>query len=97
MPKFKLLRGIHNEGGETYYTGDIIDSASDLSKHPQGRARFEPVSDDAAVVTATKEPPLESLTVVQLREIAEELEVDLDTVTRKDEIISALRAEGIDR
>ena len=38
MPRFQLMRGIHNEGGVTYYAGgvegpDIIDSASDLSKH----------------------------------------------------------------
>jgi hypothetical protein len=31
--QFKLLRGLHSEGGKTYKPGDIINSASDLSRH----------------------------------------------------------------
>ena len=45
MAKFKLLRGIHSEGGKTYVPGDIIDSKSDLLAHntTPNAPRFEEV------------------------------------------------------
>lgn len=45
MPKFKVLRGLHAEGGRTYRPGEIVDSKSDLSElNTHGSIRFEKIS-----------------------------------------------------
>lgn len=106
--RFKLLHGIHNEGGKTYYPGDVIDSASDLSKHNRpSNVRYEPVAEEtddplgsADTLQANPVPlesgaPLESLTIAQLRQLAEEYEVDLGDAAKKGEIIDALQTEGV--
>ena len=113
MAKFKVLRGLHSEGGCTYQPGDVVDSASDLSRHNRpGSRKFEKVEGDvpssieAVQVAAEKgfnsseEPavvPLEHLTLKQLKDLASEWEIDLGSSIKKDEIISTLRAEGVER
>lgn len=104
MPKFRLRFGVHNEGGKTYYPGDVIDSASDLSKHNErfGGVRFEPIAGgsstgDVGVADSPQgaEPSLNSLTVARLKQLASELEVDLGEATRKDDIVEALQEAGV--
>ena len=89
MPKFKLLRGFHREGGRTYEPGEIIDSKSDLSRHnsrnPHRPQKFQKLEE------ADSEPVLESMTVLELRKLAEREEVDLENVIKKDEIIQTIR------
>ncbi len=93
MPKFRLLRGIHNEGGNTYFPGEVVDSKSDLLEHNSpGSTRFEKVSEDTHASTDPDVGQLEGMTVVQLRELAQFEEVDLGTATRKDEIINVLQS-----
>lgn len=112
--KFKVLRGSHTEGGRRYSKGDIVDSASDLSKYNSpGATKFAKVAEAEPAVSATVSvvPPLaepvsleadgESYTrdelagfsVAELREIAEDLEVDLGNVSKKADIISTILGE----
>ncbi|MHC4686854.1 MAG: hypothetical protein ACYTEW_21470 [Planctomycetota bacterium] len=90
MPRFKLLRGIHSEGDRTYHPGDVIDSASDLSKHNrENSTRFELLPGGATGVA----DGLESMTVAQLRQHAEAEEIDLGDATKRAEILALCRGE----
>ena len=84
MAKFRLLRGVHNEGGRTYKVGDVIDSASDLSKHNKDVVRFEPLSEGSL----GGHSGLESMTIAQLKQHAEEEEIDLGDATKRSEILA---------
>jgi len=106
--KFKVLRGQHSEGGETYRAGDVVDSASDLNRHNSpGAKKFEQLEGGVADVPSASPPAtpavededsgeesddLDDMTVVQLKTFAEEEEIDLAGVSRKDEILSTVRA-----
>jgi len=47
MSRFKVLAGVHSEGGRTYETGDIVDSRSDLTKHNSpGSIKFQRLPDE---------------------------------------------------
>lgn len=50
MARFRVLVGKHHEGGRTYVRGEIVDSATDLSKMnaPGVAPKFERVDDDAS-------------------------------------------------
>ena len=103
---FKVLRGSHSEGGKTYRKGEVVDSKSDLIKHnSSGSIKFANVFDDGAKQdakeavpssVATKNPhereELEALTLPDLKEIAADEEVEIDSTFKKEEIISALLA-----
>ena len=96
--KFKLLRGIHNEDGRTYYPEAVVDSMSDLTtlNVVKGAPRFEQVLEEEAAPVAVAEPPkadsLDGMTVEELRKFAEETEVDLGKARTKDQILSVLRS-----
>lgn len=101
MALFQVLRGVHHEGGKTYYgrhkgKGDVVDSKSDLSKHnppPESGIppRFKRVEGSAVV----QEPPDDGLgvmTVAGLEDLAAEEEIDLGQATRRADVIAAIRA-----
>jgi hypothetical protein len=46
MYRFKLLCGVHNEDGQTYMPGAIVDSKSDLSLLDPTGERFQRLPDD---------------------------------------------------
>lgn len=47
MPRFRVLAGVHSEGGRTYYKGDIVDRKSDLNRlNSPGSLKFEHVPDE---------------------------------------------------
>jgi len=93
--RFKLLQGVHSEGGKTYTQGDIIDSASDLCKHnSQGSRKF--MAADDVVQTETSEDADEDgfseMSMEELRAYAEEGEVSLEGCgNSKAKIIARLR------
>lgn len=92
MPRFELLSGIHNEGGKTYYPGDVINSASNLAEHNKPNAfRFRPLPKSEA----DRDEGLDAMTVSQLREFAAEEEIDLGDATKKDEILRLCKGEAI--
>lgn len=44
--KFRVMRGIHAEGGKVYRQGEVVDSKTDLSKHNSpGATKFERVEE----------------------------------------------------
>lgn len=87
MPKFKLISGVHSEGGRTYLPGEIIESRSDLSKHNHfPDRRYEPVAEGDG---------FDSMTIAELKQHAEEEEVDLGMATKKAEILRLVRGEAI--
>ena len=112
MMKFRLLSGIHSHGGVTYVAGDedhdVVESEIDLERrfNSPGSIKFQRIREEDCRVSAavlddkgpseTRRVSLESLTVNQLRKLAEEREVDLGDAIRKDEIIGALRSEGVE-
>ena len=101
--KFKVLRGKHNEGGVTYKKGEIVDSATDLTKFnfPPLSVKFEPVLEEAStpVAVGTKEPEkyteeeLKTLSRTELLEIAEDLELDMQGYQKKNDLISLILGE----
>ena len=99
--KFRVLCGVHSEGGRTYGVGSVVDSASDLSRlNYPGVERFERlnVPDPLAVAVADlpKEEPAKdsftNMTVEELRKFAEEAEVDLGKARTRDQILAVLRS-----
>lgn len=48
--KYKVLSGKHNEGGVTYFKGEIVNSKSDLEEHNSpGSVKFQKVPEDSQV------------------------------------------------
>lgn len=99
---FKLIRPRKEEilGGRVescFEYGDVIASNKDLSKHNYaGITRFERLPDEVIEEETSEaneefDDDLGELTVLQLKTRAEELEVDLDGITKKQEIIDFLR------
>lgn len=58
MARFRLLSGIHNEGGRTYKPGETIDSKTDLNRfNVPGSVRFEQVGPGRPRKEAEPETP----------------------------------------
>jgi len=86
MAKFRVVAGYHNEGGETYGPGDIVDSASDLNKHNKQEAiKFEQVGE-----VLSSQDELKQHTVAELQDLAAEEEIDLGDATKKAEIVEVI-------
>lgn len=104
MMYFKLLSGVHSHGDKVYNPGDIIESGTDLEKrfNVPGSLRFQRIREED--LPRQEDHPsgnqgktaLETLTVNQLRKLAEEYEIDLADATKKDDIIGILAAEGVE-
>ncbi len=96
---YKVLRGRHAEQDRVYDVDDVVDSKSDLDAlNSQNSQKFEYIgpgsfSVDSSKPTVTQdwEGPLDSMTVSQLRELAEGEEIDLEGTTRKDEILTIIK------
>ena len=94
--QFRLLRGMHQEGGKIYRAGDIIDSASDLLKHNTSWGKKKYASVDDVVELGELDQDAESqdfyteMSVAELQSIAEEGEISLDGCKTKKEIIARL-------
>jgi len=96
--KFRLIRGVHQEGGQTYVAGvdgqDVIETDKDLSKHNDSvRPRFQLIEEFAAVNQQTGSDVLRAKTIKELREFAMEEEIDLGDATRKEEIFNIIDGE----
>ncbi len=75
-------------GEETEEVARVLDAAKSPQAAPKAAA--EPEVDDTEAGD-TAEPDLESMTVAQLKDLAEERDVDLPAGARKDDIIEALQ------
>jgi len=92
MNTYRLLAGSHNEGGRTYNRGDVIESKSELDVK-FGRNKFEKLVSNPKFVadTTNQADTLESMTVAQLKTLAEDEEIDLGGVTSKADILKCIR------
>ena len=102
---FRVLIGVHNEGGITYgkkeSAGDTVDSKSDLSKHnTPGDIKFARISGEGqTVLDITPEPSededgnpnFNSMTVSQLKAFAEENDIDLPSGGTKPELLNTVK------
>ena len=93
--KFRLVRGLHNDGEKTYQVGDIIETDIDLAakfnQPSSGSIKFEPLSMVSPAQSQADTENLSKLTVKQLKEIAEDNEIDLEGCSTKDEILNAVQ------
>jgi hypothetical protein len=97
MRRFRLNSGIHSEGGKTYMPGDVFESASDLSVHNVrgDLPRYERVTTSIALshgeTPADRDPlGIHQLSVPELRQWADNEEIDLGDATRKSDILKTI-------
>ena len=94
--RFRVLRGTHHEGGRHYGVGDIVESASDLTKHNVvGSTKFAKadeviVDQPESVDDEDNADAFEEMTVAELRQWAEEGDINLTGCVTKAEIIERL-------
>ena len=98
MYEFQLLRGVHDQGGQTYYPGEIFTSEQDLA------ARFNlPGSPERVALIQEFEPPpdeipeppkgdLEQMTLADLREMAAAEGIDVEGLGKKAELVERMKA-----
>ena len=94
--KFKVVSGSHRVTGQTFPKGSVVESTVDLVKL-HGRDKYECVSGDAV---ATEEPKAsgddyDHMTVAQLKEVAEQDEIDITGCKNKAEIVATLRSSDV--
>lgn len=84
-----------------FYPGDIVASDKDLRVHNQGGTRRfeflgdEPIPNDPSELSGI-DNDLDAMTVVELKAMAEGLELDMTSLNKKADIIDAIReAEAI--
>ena len=94
--RFRVVQGSHHEGGKHYKKGDVVESASDLLKHNSyGSTKFVSVDD---VVVNSPEPEtdddnsaaFEEMSMTELRQWAEEGDINLEGCTTKKQIVERL-------
>jgi len=97
--KFKVLVGIHNEGGNTYNeSSPAFESVSDLCKHNSpGCVKFARAEDVTSVRPASEsqenEDGFDEMTMEELHQWASEGDISLEGCGRsKAKIIAKLRA-----
>ncbi len=99
---FKLIRERPTEVNNgrvvgCFYAGDVIGSDKDLSRHNLGNCgRFERLPDEVVdeetvISDETFDDDLADLTIPQLKSRAEEMEVELDGINKKQDIVDFLR------
>jgi hypothetical protein len=99
MYEFQLLRGVHDQGGQTYYPGEIFTSEQDLA------ARFNlPGCPERVTLLREFEPPpeetpappkptdLDAMTVAELRDLAAAEGIDVERLAKKAELVERLQA-----
>ena len=95
--KYRLLRGQHISGERdadgkkiVYKAGDVFESPIDLV------ARFnDPRMAEQKFERVFTEDPLEVMTVAQLRELAEEEEIELPNNAKKQDILNVIRGHKV--
>jgi hypothetical protein len=95
-----IIKKTHNIYNANVPSRSVVVSASDLVKK-FGREKFERLSDDAAIPTAEDDEVVDrdtgdefsDMSVKQLRDWAETMEVDLGGATTKSKILAILRAQ----
>lgn len=83
--RFRVIRGIHREGGRSYKKGDILESNIDLCKLFSGRFLSlspKPAKPKVSVARAIKEEPSEE--VVPSEEAEAEAEEDVEAEAEED-------------
>lgn len=94
--RFRVLYGVHAEGGKVYRKGDIVESASDLLKHniPGQAPRYGSLDDVVPTESREKEETeaYEEMTFAELKSYAEEGEIDITGATTKAQLIQKIRA-----
>ena len=94
--RFRVVQGSHHEGGKHYKKGDIVESCSNLLKHNYpGSTSYVSVDD---VVVNTPEPEadddnaaaFEEMSITELRQWAEEGDINLEGCSTKKQIIERL-------
>lgn len=103
MPNyFKLLRGVHSEGGNVYRKGDCFESKSNLSVHNhKNSVRFQKLSalptkeEQSALEVSPKYTELElsSLRLTELQQLCEDEEIDIEGLRKKREIVDKIVKE----
>jgi hypothetical protein len=99
--RYQLLRGMNQNEQGTQNPGDIVESEVDLVA-TQGADRWRKVDKNFSPPASTpaahaaENDGLEEMTVAELREYADENEIDLSGKSRKDEIVQAIR-EHLDK
>jgi len=79
---YRVLIGLHREGGRTYQTGELVFSRTDLTRlNRGGPPKFESVTSTEA---------LEQLTTNQLREYAAQLGVTIPQRASKTALVQAI-------
>lgn len=101
--KFKVVRGVHSEGGVTYEKGDVVDSASDLrTLNSPGAIKFQILENEVAeaaraglegkpVPVPTGPDEFDAMTIPDLKKFASQEGIDLGTATKRDEILVLIR------
>jgi hypothetical protein len=108
MAKFRVLHGIHAEGGQVYRAGEVVDSATDLNRmNTPGSSKFEELVGGGVAVVEAATPSsssldddsdgavndeLDTMTVSQLREFAAQEEISLESSKKKADIVAAIRS-----
>lgn len=89
LKHFRLLRGTHTDGRRIYKRNEVIETPTDLAKrfNQRGSVKFQRLSAEEA---AASPPSLESMTVAELRVIAEQEGCELEGNVRKADLIEAI-------
>lgn len=93
MAKFRLKRGVHVEGGKTYYAPNaVIETDCDLMNGGRNRKKFEKLTDMVPITeTVESSTDLKRMTVADLRSLAEREGIDLGDAQLKDEIVETIQ------
>jgi len=90
--KFQIVSGKHNEGGVTYFKGEVVNSKSDLNSHNSaGSMKFKEMPKDAIAdvipVAVEKQVEIEEETIVETSSNLSELYSEypnIDSMTLSD-------------
>jgi len=108
MARFKVLVGVHSEGGKTYgkneEAGDIVETDNDLTKHnSQGSIKFALVSNDGGMVIhevtpdADEDddgnPDFDKMSLKQLREFGDANDLEFQANGNKADTLSDIKAQ----
>jgi len=95
--KFKVLRGVHSEGGKIYNRGDIVESMSDLLKHNHpGSIRFAGADDVVPSGNSVDEDEVddafyEDMSMEDLKLAAKDAGISVSSTKNKSDIIDLLK------
>lgn len=103
MSQFQLLKGSYHQDGRRYNWKDnennVVESEIDLEVEYPGKFKEvkevkgmkSPTPPTRRKLTSPKESDLDDMSVIELRDHANEKGIDLEGATKKEEIIEAIR------